>query len=328
MQEKEQITTLPGVFATVAAGFDLTARHLWLLILPVILDTFYWLGPRLRFQVLIEQLLTYLPQEADVLNITQQLMEVAPRTNMFTTLSVPLIGVPAFMVGLVPENTPIPTRVFELISSSSLIGFFFIFSIIGLLLTALFYTLIVYAMSRQSADGETHSAGYWAKKVGSSWIGLLGLTLLFLLISLVIYIPLLVFSTILFLINGTLGSIIMLAGPFILIWITIFLFLAPFGIVLNGRPVLRAVFESLRLVQTNLTSALLLLMTVLLVGSVLDWLLFSVENGNWLTLINILGHAFISTALTAAIFIYYRDRYKAEYDPDAAVKVRSTSNHQ
>ena len=71
MHEQEKSTTLPGIFATISAGFDLTARHLWLLLLPVILDIFYWLGPRLRFQNLItqltEQMLEMLPAEAEVL---------------------------------------------------------------------------------------------------------------------------------------------------------------------------------------------------------------------------------------------------------------------
>lgn len=322
MQKKEQISKLPGVFATVAAGFDLTAKHLWLLLLPVILDVLYWLGPRLRFQELIEAILALLPEEADVLGIGSQLAEVAPRTNLFTSLTVQLIGVPALMVGQVPEETPIATQVIEINNWWSWIILFIIFSIIGLLLTALFYTLITYALSKQIPGGQLLDFGQWAKRVGKSWMRLIGLVLFFLLIMLIIYIPLVMISTILFMISGTLGSIIILAGPFILIWIAIFMFLAPSGIVLNERPVLKAMFESVRLVQTNLPSALLLLLTLLVAGTLLDWLLYAVENGTWLTFINILGHAFVSTSLIAAILIYYRDRYNALFDPEAALAVR------
>ena len=324
MQKQEQITTLPGVFATIAAGFDLIAKHLWLLLLPVILDIFYWLGPRLRFQEIIEQVVALLPQEADVLSMAPQLLEIAPRTNLFTTLTVQLIGVPALLVGSVPEKTPIATQALEISSWLNWIGLFLTFSIIGLMLTALFYTLIAYAVSKQALNGEIFSAGEWAKRFGYSWLRLMVLALFFLLVVVIIYIPLITISTILFFINGTLGSLILLAGPFILIWITIFMFLAPFGIVLNGRPVLKAVIESVRLVQTNLVTALLLLLTVILIGTVLDWILFGVENGTWMTLINILGHAFVSTALIAALFLYYRDRYTALYDPEAAIMIQTS----
>jgi hypothetical protein len=326
MQEQEQITTLPGVFATIAAGFDLTAKQLWLLLIPVALDVFYWLGPRLRFQNLIEQMIALLPPEADVLNVGPQLLQVAPRTNLFTTLTVQLIGVPALIVGQVPEKTPISTQVWEIGSWLSWLGLFLAFSVIGLLFTTIFYTLIVYAMSKQSPAGEILSAGQWAKRIGTSWLRLMGLVLFFLLVVIIIYIPLVTVSTILFLINGTLGSIVLLTGPFILAWITIFMFLAPFGIVLNGRPILRSVFESIRLVQKNLQSVLLLLLTVLLTGTLLDWLLFAVENGTWLTLANIFGHAFVSTALIAAVFIYYRDRYTALFDPEAAITAQRSRN--
>jgi hypothetical protein len=323
MQEQEQITTLPGVFATIAAGFDLTAKHLWLLILPVILDVFYWLGPRLRFQNLIEQVLALLPEEADLLDLGTQLAQVAPRTNLFTTLTVQLIGVPALMVGQVPDKTPISTQVVEIGTWLSWLGLFVAFSIVGLLLTAILYSLIAYVISKQTPDGKILNAGQWAKGVGSSWLRLMGLVLFFLLIVFIIYIPLITISTILFMINGALGSIVLLVGPFILIWVTIFLFLAPYGIVLNRRPVLRAVFESVRLVQTNLPSALLLMLAVLLTGSLLDWLLYAVDNGTWLTLINIVGHAFVSTALIAAMFIFYRDRYAALFEPKLAIMNQS-----
>ena len=129
-------------------------------------------------------------------------------------------------------------------------------------------------------------------------------------------------GTILYLINSTLGSISFLLGPFLAIWIVIYLSLAPQGIILNGRPLLRAVIESVRLVQANLLSILLLLLTMFFIGAILDLLLFSVENGSWLTLINILGHAFVSTALVAALFIFYRDRYQVLLDPDAAFESR------
>lgn len=325
MQEKEQITTLPGVFTTIAAGFDLTAKHLWLIILPVILDVFYWLGPRLQFQNLIEQAVASLPAEADLLNVTPQLLEIAPRTNLFTTLTVQLIGVPALMVGLVPEKTPMESLALPINNYASFFGLLIIFSLLGLLLTAAFYTLIVYAISHHSNNDDVLLNGSQvAKRVVSSWMGLVGLALVFLLITILIYIPLIILSTLLFFINATLGSLVLLTGPFILIWIAIFLFLSPFGIVLNGRPVIKSVWESLKLVQKNLPAALLLLLTVVIAGTILDWLLYSVENGTWLTLVNITGHAFVSTALVAAIFIFYRDRYTAEFGSEPVMSMGSS----
>jgi hypothetical protein len=328
MREQERTTTLPGVLATIAAGFDLTARHLWLLLLPVILDTFYWLGPRLRFQTLIEQLLAMLPEEAEVLDLASQLGQVAPQTNLATTLTVQLVGVPALMAGFSPKNTPVASQVIDVDNWLTWFGLFATFTVIGLLLTAVYYTLIASAVKKQSLTEGQLNPGKWAKRAVSSWLRLIGLLFLFLSIIMILYIPLIMIGTILFMINSTLGAVSLLLGPFLAIWIVIYLSLAPQGIVLNGRPLLRAVIESIRLVQANFPSILLLLIAMFFIGAILDLLLFSVENGSWLTLVNILGHAFVSTALVAALFIFYRDRYQVLLDPDAAFESRPLQNSE
>ncbi len=323
MHEQESTRPLPGIFATISAGFDLTAKHLWLLLIPVVFDVFYWLGPRLRFQTLIEQLLAVLPAEADGLDQITQLASIAPRTNLFTTLSVQLVGVPAYMVGPTPESTPIPTQIFELESWTSWFGLFILLSILGLLLTALFYTLIAFALSKQSEVTSQMAAGDWLKRVFLNWAGLIGLAVLFVLITLVLYTPLIIIGSILFLIHPALGTVAVMAGLFLIAWVVIVLSMAPFGIVLNRRPIFPAVMESIRLVQANLPAVIYLLFTILIIGTILDWLLFAVESGSWLTLVNIAGHAFVSTALVATVFVFYRDRYNLMFNPEAAIELQT-----
>jgi hypothetical protein len=40
-------------------------------------------------------------------------------------------------------------------------------------------------------------------------------------------------------------------------------------------------------------------------------ILLTADSGTWVTAINLLAHAYISTALIVALFIFYRDRYAA-----------------
>ena len=55
-QESDQkLQSQPGLIATLSAGFELTTHHLWLITLPLILDIFYWLGPRLSVQRIVEE---------------------------------------------------------------------------------------------------------------------------------------------------------------------------------------------------------------------------------------------------------------------------------
>jgi hypothetical protein len=327
MREQENTRTLPGVLATISAGFDVITKHVWLLLIPILLDVFYWLGPRLRFQTLIEQFLEVLPAEAGQFDLAAQIASIGPQTNLFTTLTVQLIGVPALMVGLAPETTPVTTQVIELKSWTTWFGLFLIFTIFGLLLTAIYYTLIASVIGKGSASRELSSASQWLRRVASSWLRLISLLLLFLLIVMILYIPLIIIGSLLFMINTTLGSIALLIGPFVMMWVILVLSLAPFGIVLNGRPVSRAIVESVRLVQTHLPSLIYLLFSVLITGAILDWILLAVENGTWLSMINIIGHAFVSTALVAAVFIYYRDRYELMFDSNSSHEIQSIARN-
>lgn len=327
MREQERIKPLRGVFATISAGFDLTTKHLWLLFIPVILDTFYWLGPRLRFQDLIEQLLQMLPLEGTTLELADQLTAIAPQTNLFTTLSVQLIGVPALMVGVSPLKTPINPQIIEMASWSSWFGLFIIFSLVGLLMTAVFYTLIAFAVSKQTAEKNQMSAGQWGKRAISGWVRLIGLVILFLFMAMILYVPLIIVGSLLLMISPVLGSAAALVGLFFVVWMVIALSMAPFGIILNGRPVLKAMVESTRMVLAHLPSVLYFLLAIFLIGATLDWILFAVENGTWLTLVNITGHAFVSTALVAAVFIFYRDRYILMFEPGSAYEIQTSQNN-
>lgn len=317
MQKQEESTTLPGVFATLAAGFDLTAKHLWLLILPILLDVFYWLGPRLSYQKLIERVVTFWLEQpefaeiAEIMQFTTLLRDIAPRTNLFTMLTVPLVGVPALMTGGAPETTPIIPGVQQIEDWGAWLGLFLVFLVVGLLLTAVYFTTITYALKTQNGDEILIGFNAWAQRVGKYWLRLMGLAFVFILNLFIIYIPLVLVATIFYIISPALGSLVVLAGPFLAMWIILFISFAPFGIVMNGRSVWRSMVESFRLVQTYLVPTLTLFLMIFLIGTLLDWLLILVENGTWLALLNILGHAFISTALVAAMFIFYRDRYIA-----------------
>lgn len=97
----------------------------------------------------------------------------------------------------------------------------------------------------------------------------------------------------------------------LIIWVTMFLSYAPQGMTLNPRPFIHAFFESVLLFRANLPTSLGLLFIVVLIRRLLETLLLSADSGTWVTGINLLAHAYISTALIVALFIFYRDRYTA-----------------
>jgi hypothetical protein len=135
------------------------------------------------------------------------------------------------------------------------------------------------------------------------------MVVLFLVLMLALCIPLLPMGLILSLVSQALSSLVLLVGLLIAMWVIIYFFFTPHGLILNGRPLRRALVESVRLVYTNVLPTMILLLAILIIGGGLDWLLLTADNGSWLTLVSLLTHAFVSTALIAATFIFYRDRY-------------------
>ena len=95
-----------------------------------------------------------------------------------------------------------------------------------------------------------------------------------------------------------------------MLWLVIYLFFAPHGLVLHGRSLIQAASESMRLVRVHMFSVLGLLLAVFVIRNLLGMLLLLADDGSWLTLAGILGHAFVMTSLVTATFIFYRDRYR------------------
>ncbi|NHZ71955.1 MAG: hypothetical protein GWP17_02585 [Aquificales bacterium] len=308
MQNNEELAPPPGIWRTIAAGFDLTTKHLWLLILPILVDAFLWLGPRLSSRPIIEQMVGLLPQDAALQDISEQMLALAPRTNLFTSLSVPFIGIPVLMVGATPENTPLPVEITELANPLAWLGLFLLFLILGVLITAVYYNLIAQVIRLQE-ESALLSPLKLLGRMGKTWLQLLGLGIIIAIVSIIIYIPLLPITFVVALFSQTLATLVLLIGPVLILWLLIFTYFVPHSLSLFAQPLHLAMLTSVQLVRFYFTPMLMLLVTILIIRNVLGSLLILADDGSWLTGIGILGHAFVMTSLITATFIFFRDRY-------------------
>jgi len=315
MQKQSTTVALPGVFSTLSAGFELTTRYLWLILLPAALDFFLWLGPRLSFRPLIESIAAQMPTQAMPIDFAPLLETAAARLNHFTYLSVTGMGVPALMTGLIPEKTPVQPETIMRDGLGAWFGYLILFTLGGLLLTAIYYSLIAYALRRVGASAAGTSAPFVAhrfiQRTIRTWLRLMGLAILFLILTLIIVFPVALVAGFMSLISQAIGTVFLMGGLMLIIWVAMFLSYAPQGMTLNPRPLPQALIESVILFRANLPASLSLLFVVVLIRRLLETLLLSADSGTWVTGINLLAHAYISTALIAALFIFYRDRYTA-----------------
>jgi hypothetical protein len=228
---------------------------------------------------------------------------------LFTSLSVPFIGVPVLMVGIAPEATPLPTAVTELQEPLSWLGLFLLLSVIGVGITAVYYTFIAHAINQQDPEADHLPAAALPGRVFSLWVKLLGLGLILVVTGVIIYIPLLPIAFVAALFSQLLASLVLMIGPLVLLWVIIYTWFVPQAISLYGMPLNRAIYSSIQILRTEFIPVLLLLGFILIVRNLLSTLLFMADDGSWLTGVGLLGHAFIMTALTVATFLFFRDRY-------------------
>lgn len=308
MQKQEQKSTVAGVWSALATGFDLTAKHPWTLLLPIILDVFIWIGPRLRFQTILNEIVASFPAEAQLLELAEQLAAAGPQTNLFTVLSVPLLGVPVLMNGLVPAEVPLALPATEIGGPAEWLFIFLVLSLAGLFLTAVYYVTISDVIEKRFSANGRIDLQILLRQVGATWGRLAGLAILCFIAALIIYIPISIVGALFLIINSTLGMLVVVLAPLVLIWVLIYFSFAPPAIAVNDRSLFRSIKESLQLVQAGLPAVLSMLLLILLLGAIVDWLLILADNGTWLTLFNILIHAFVNTGFVTAFFIFYRDR--------------------
>ncbi len=84
----------PGLVASLMAGFDSVANHIAVILPPVLLDLFLWLGPHLRLKEFLQPLIDHLPSLAsafpssfpDLTTIQTAWTGIANKFNLFVIL--------------------------------------------------------------------------------------------------------------------------------------------------------------------------------------------------------------------------------------------------
>ena len=300
----------------------MVAHHPMLVAVPLLLDLFLWLGPRLSIEPVLahagELLTTALTAEGTGIEVSQiqwvrlwldQMME---QFNLFVALQPgPVIGVPSLMSNptlLIEEggaSWPLPYARPEIVVSSTLaaLGWSLGLAALGLGLNAIYVRAVGIAVIDDLAypvDGPDGWIAVWQRIVG------------FVLSLILLFIP----------IGGIAGFLIALVGlisgyiaqvllmtliSFAFFLLFHLLFVVP-GLVQLRRQALQAIRESILMTQGNILSVAGLILLILVVSDGLNVVWRLPEPSSWTMAVGIIGHAFVSAALTATLFVFYHER--------------------
>jgi len=307
-----------GIIDTLSVGFDRTARRLWLILLPVLLDIAIWLGPRLSLSALARQAVSLLPDPAGLGGQYTQtiellrtwLTEVAEATNVMSMLSMRLLGMPSLTVSLGSQPLPfgLVQRSFEIPTWLAFVGVALLFTLASLLLGCFHLSLI----AADARDGDM-SLPYALQVTWRSWLRLV-------LVVLVATVAIIVGGTAIGVVSGVLAVLSEdLAALLLGLFMWCFLSLVTYGavvffftsraIIMDDMGILRSMWNALNVVHRSFLAVIgfILLVSVLQTGLLYIWRMLAVSPAGILA--GVLGNAYVSTGLIMASFIFYRDRY-------------------
>jgi hypothetical protein len=298
----------PSLIKALMAGFDATSGNVGTILFCVTLDLFLWLGPRLglgrAFQEVFSQSVAL--AEFQEPQVYERIQETLSGFNLFGALRSFPIGVPSLMAGRIVAEGPggVPYA-WQVPNISSALGLWLVLTVLGLVAGSLYFIIVA-----QAALSERVSLRTAFVQWPGTTLQILLLTAGWFALFLMFFVPFTCLFSIL-LMGGfgfeTVAVILTLVFAGLVIWLLIPLFFSPHGIVVNQRKAWVSVRESVRLTRLTLPSTTLLLLSLVLLSQGLDILWNIPPLDSWWTLVGIIGHAFVTTSLLAASFIYYRD---------------------
>lgn len=313
MQKLETLPPPPGVIASLQAGFNVVSNRIALIVLPVLLNVFLWLGPRVSigqwYGAILDSWITLLKRNnfsaqelAVYTDAVPLLMDFMDKLNWLGWVRTLPIGIPALMLDL-PRTFPVPTplgiqNVIQLSSIAVIMGSVLLLTLIGWLGGGLYFRIVAGA-----SLGEDE-AGIGLFRAFTQTILL---SILWGIGSVIITLPLLLVVSLLSALNPLLAQAAFFIILFFMFWLIVPLFFTPHGIFVRKQNALASIMSSLRMSRFTLPTSSMFVLSVFLLSRGLSYLWMVPASDSWLLLVGILGHAFISTTLLAASFVYYRD---------------------
>lgn len=310
--ETRVLPTPPNIITSLRKGFDAIANHIVVIIIPISIDLLIWLGPHVQVKSLLNNILNAMASTSDLTTVesgeilsssVEVLRLMAAQFNLLSLLRTIPVGIPSLMASRLPSEIPNGSPIIQdLTNPIGAIALTFGLLVIGLVAGCFYYILVGQATLRGKIE---------LRKVLQNWswtsIQVISLALALVILLFVISIPSSCAITAIALFGLPLGQFAVFLYIGILLWLAVPLIFSAHGIFINHNNALISAQKSMIITRMTLPTTALFILSLLVISEGLDMLWKTPLSTSWLTLVGVGGHAFISTALLAASFVYYRD---------------------
>ncbi|MBE0670243.1 MAG: hypothetical protein IH588_06630 [Anaerolineales bacterium] len=302
----ENLPPPPGIINSIKAGFDTVASHITAILLPLLLNLFMWLGPRLQMSVLFNSV------KAEVVKIWQQggvpaqdiqsvldfYDRTIPNINLFWLIRTLPIGISSLLLPHSAEATPLGTPAIWQVSALSFPVWIPLLLFIGWVGGGLYFRSVAWL----AAPAEENVIN-----VSSSIMQTILVSIASGIILMAIGVPLVLILFLIIQLSTILANLFVLFASLGSMWVIVPIFFWPHGIFVKKQNFITSILSSIQLTRFTLPTSSLFVLTVFLLSFGLNFLWNIPPENSWMTLFGIFGHSFVTTALLAGSFIYYRD---------------------
>lgn len=335
-----------GVIDALSRGFRKVNQHWWLLLVPVLLDVFLWIGPQASVEKMVDRafrsLQVDLAQVETVDSTGEDLWvairdlsrQVIPGYNNFSALRIGSLGVPsltawggarlgmpssyeiiwltfALMVDMpellvsVRDASFVASPIWQVPNELVWILVSLGLTVLGIVIGSFYIT----ALSRTLDEGTSlrlrevwPRALKFASRYGAFWLLKIGLLV-------AMGLPVLMLISLLAVFSPGLASLFGTIVLGVITWASFYGIFFVAALAMGEPSIWRAIWSSFNVVLRNFWPTLGLFVLINLIGGGLSILWQQLSHGSWLTLIGIVGNAYVGTGLVAASLLFYRDRY-------------------
>ncbi|HWQ46598.1 MAG TPA: hypothetical protein VN376_07010, partial [Longilinea sp.] len=210
------------------------------------------------------------------------------------------LGVPSLLFGQNFTANPLgEVSIINIPSIDLLMLFWLVLVLAGLFLGCLFFD----ALCRVTAPEKTK---FSFRLIMQQYGQVLSFTVVLVIVLTLLIIPAFSVLSLLTTSGSGFSQVLLLVMVFMGVWLLLPLVFSIHGIFVNKQRAFASITTSIRMVRVFLPGTGMFIMTAILLNQGLSLLWMLPGPGNWMMGVGIAGHAFISTGLCAATFVYYR----------------------
>jgi hypothetical protein len=253
----------------------------------------------------MDKVSTLLPADyGDVIETSKQIWTVAgERLNLFIAMRSLPVGVFSLFTSILPVKHPLGVPQFWDITSLNSA----ILICLGLFLSGLVLGGLYFSSVRQAALFDEVKWRAIIREWPRVSIQSLQLSLFWILFFLGVLVIGSCIATGVSLFSVSFGEVVILIFGIVSFWLVFPLFFSPHGIYSTGDKAWKSILTSIRLTNITFFNTGLFIFLAILINQGLNMVWQIPPEDSWLMVISVIGHAFVTTGMLAASFVYYQE---------------------